>query len=249
MRPARSPVMSGWRGAWRGWLLRRSGSAEARAYRRQRVSTIRAALAAGEGARAFLAGDSHAELLGTPDLAGGATVNGGIGGTTAPVYAAELMGLPMTGRADLAVLFIGSNDIAAIHAPLTGRSVGRFARGVGAILDGLAPRAAVVWVAAIPPIRPGPVYPQVAEAVPVYNTVLSAITAARGVPFVDPFAPLRDGEGGLARPGATADGTHLADYRPIAEALAARWRKTGGPDAGPGGNPDDPACAPRHHRL
>lgn len=255
LRLARSRLVGGWRGAWRGWRLRRSGSAEARAYRSQRVSTIRAALAACGEAGAFLAGDSHAELLGTPDLVGGATVNGGIGGTTAPVYAAELARLPVAGRADLAVLFIGSNDIAAVHGPLAARSVGRFACGVCAILDELAPRAAVIWVAAIPPIRPGPVYPQVVEAVPVYNTVLSAIAAARGHPFVDPFAPLRDGEGGWARPGVTADGTHLSDYRPVAEALATRWRQAdgragcdGGPEPGGSGlrPPASPVIAPAH---
>lgn len=213
--------MRGWLGAWRGWRVRRSGSAEARVYRRGRVSTIRAALSAGGAEFVFLAGDSHAELMGSPDLAGSRTVNGGIGGVTAPVYAAELDRLAFAAPASLAILFIGSNDIAEIHGPLSARGCGRFARGVTAILDGLDGRARQVWIAALPPIRPTPAYPQVVGAVPVYNTILATIAAARGCAFVDPFGPLRDGEGGWALPGATSDGTHLADYRPVAAALSA----------------------------
>lgn len=213
--------MTGWLGAWRGWRVRRSGSAEARAYRSRRVSTIRAALAEVRGDFAFLAGDSHAELMGDPGMADLATVNGGIGGATAPVYAAEIAQVAFPRPAALAVLFIGSNDIAAIHHPLAARGAGRFAQGVGAILDVMEARAGRVWIAAIPPIRPGPVYPQVVAAVPLYNAVLADLAAARGLPFLDPFAVLREGDGGWAVPGAMADGTHLADYRPVAAALAA----------------------------
>jgi hypothetical protein len=190
-------------------------------------------------------------------MAGGVTVNGGIGGATAPVYAAELDRLVFPGRAGLAVLFIGSNDIAAIHRPLSARSVARFARGAEATLVALGDRARTVWVAAIPPIRPTSAYPQVVEAIPVYNTVLATIAAARGCPFIDPFAGLRDGEGGWAKPGAMADGTHLADYRPIAETLAALGRAatsaevTGAGSAESGLHPPtSPAIAPAHrHRT
>lgn len=241
--------MSRWAEAWRGRRLRRSGSAEARAYRSRRVSTIRAALATCGADFAFLAGDSHAEFLGRPDLGGRTTVNGGIGGATAPVYAAELDRLAFPGQATLAVLVIGSNDIAAVHAPLSARSVARFARGATAVLATLERRARIVWVAAIPPIRPTPAYPQIAEAVPVYTTVLATIAAARGCPFIDPFASLRDGEGGWAKPGAMADGTHLADYRPVAaflSTLAGETGHTAGRTESGLHPPASPAIAPAH---
>lgn len=256
-----NPMTRDWLGAWRGWRVRRSGSAEARVYRSARVSTIRAALAGREADFVFLAGDSHAELMGAPAFAGGIAVNGGIGGATAPVYAAELARLAFPGPAALAVLFIGSNDIAAIHRPLTARGRGRFERGATAILDGLEARARHIWIAALPPIRPTPAYPQVVEAVPVYNAVLAAIAASRGHPFRDPFAALRDGEGGWAVPGAMSDGTHLADYGPVAASLAASWsaRQDGSLETSPDAReregslsargPSDPACAPRHHEL
>ncbi|MFD0938397.1 SGNH/GDSL hydrolase family protein, partial [Methylobacterium trifolii] len=62
-----------------------------------------------------------------------------------------------------------------------------------------------------------------------YSQRLRALCERLGCRFADPFAALRDGEGGFAKPGAMRDGLHLSAYRPALQALAPALCGTGSP--------------------
>lgn len=209
--------MTKWFGAWgRGRACRRE-SAEARTYRSRRISTIRAALPQAQGEFACLAGGSYAEPLGTPGLAEPATIDGGIGGATAPVYAAEIGQAAFSRPAALAVLFIGSSDIAAIYRPLTARGTARFAQGG----DVPPRRAGGVGTPRLEPSdSPGPVYPMSSRRCPPQRDGGGDGSRARPT-LPRSFRAPAGGRGGWAAPGAMADGTHFADHRPVAAAVAA----------------------------
>ncbi|MFC6790149.1 hypothetical protein ACFQE0_11285 [Methylobacterium komagatae] len=59
-----------------------------------------------------------------------------------------------------------------------------------------------------------------AGAVGDYSGRLKALCEKLGCTFTDPFADLRDGDTGYAKPGALRDGLHLAKFRPAIKALA-----------------------------
>ena len=58
-----------------------------------------------------------------------------------------------------------------------------------------------------------------AGAVPDYSRRLQKLCGRLGCTFADPFADLRDGDTGYAKPGALRDGLHLAAFRPALKAL------------------------------
>ena len=74
-------------------------------------------------------------------------------------------------------------------------------------------------IAAVPPIDATAARKLEPAAVAVYSAELAGLCRRRGCRYVDPFADLRDGAGGLARAGALEDGLHLADYPAMLRAL------------------------------
>lgn len=194
----------------------------------QRLPAIRAALSAAQPGFVFLAGNSHAELLGNV-LARRlpAVVNGGIGGTSARRYAAELDGLSVPVRAGVAVLFLGTNDILRHAAPLSERTLGGFEAAASRSLEWLRANADLVLVAAVPPIGPEAQADRDPAAVAAYSTALRDLCDRHGCRFFDPFADLRDGEAGLTTQAAPPDGVHLRDYEALAADLETRLRALG----------------------
>ncbi|MGU3421723.1 SGNH/GDSL hydrolase family protein [Methylobacterium sp. D54C] len=185
----------------------------------ERRPGIRAALRAAAPGSVLLAGNSHAELVGAPDLGGRPCINVAVGGSTAADCGRQLAALRVPVRCAAAVLIIGTNDIQRWRHPERARVVDRFEADVRDILRRLEAWTAQVFVAAIPPIGAGATGRDPA-AVAVFSDRLAALCAAGGRTFFDPFAPWRSGTGGLAGPGLHRDGVHLADYAPLAAALA-----------------------------
>lgn len=190
----------------------------------KRLPAIRAALAEAAPGFVFLAGNSHAELVGDvlarrPDV-----VNGGIGGTSARRYADVIDALVFPVRAGIAVLFVGTNDILRRADPLSTRTSGGFEAAVARIVTGLAAQADRVLVAAVPPIGPEARTGRDPAAVAAYTAVLERLCARHGCRVFDPFAELRDGEPGLTTRAVPPDGVHLQDYEALAAGIAAYLR-------------------------
>jgi hypothetical protein len=181
----------------------------------ERRPAIGAALRAAGPDSVLLAGNSHAEFLGTPDFGGRPCINLAVGGSTAADCAGHLAALRVPVRCAASVLIIGTNDIQRWRHPERARSVERFeaqARRILRILEGWSAR---VLVAAVPPIGAWATGRDPA-AIAAFSGRLAALCAERGHGFIDPFAALRDGPGGLAGPGLNRDGVHLADYTALA---------------------------------
>jgi hypothetical protein len=83
-------------------------------------------------------------------------------------------------------------------------------------LQSLSPR---VVVTALPPVGREIGKLVEAGAVADYSRRLQALCGRLGCIFADPFAALRDGDTGYAKPGALRDGLHLAAFRPALKAL------------------------------
>lgn len=198
-------------------------------HRAVRSPEIQAALRAVTPDSVLLAGNSHAEYIGRPDLGGRPSLNIAVGGSTAADCARQLADLHRTvlHRADrrvpvrcaASVLIIGTNDIMGWRHPERPQSAERFAAEVQRILGFLEAWSAQVFVAAIPPIRAWATGRNPA-AVAVFSDRLAALCVERGHSFIDPFAALRAGPGGLAGPGLYRDGVHLADYTRLAAEVA-----------------------------
>lgn len=199
----------------------RGNAGLAREHLDRRLPEIRAALAGARPGFVFLAGNSHAEIVG-PLLAGRTPlVNGGIGGTSARGYAAQLDRLSFGARARVAVLIVGTNDILRRADPLSERTRSGFEAAVARIVDRLRAHADRVLVAAVPPLGPEAAAIRDPAAVAAYNETLRGLCERHGCRFIDPFAGLRDGEPGLTSQAAPPDGVHLRDYDGLADALAA----------------------------
>ncbi|AIQ89467.1 GDSL family lipase [Methylobacterium sp. XJLW] len=204
---------------------------------------IRAALRAAAPDSVLLAGNSHAEFVGTPDLGGRACINIAVGGSTAVDCGRHLAELRVPTRCAAAVLIIGTNDLQRWRHPERARVVDRFEADVRRILRSLEAWSAQVFVAAVPPVGIGATGRDPA-AVAVFSDRLARLCAEGGHTFFDPFAAWRAGTGGLAGPGLHRDGVHLADYAPLAAALS---RAVAGmvPPAGRPLRPDVPCPGPR----
>ncbi|WP_197430591.1 MULTISPECIES: SGNH/GDSL hydrolase family protein [Methylobacterium] len=193
----------------------------AREHLDRRLPEIRTALAQAQPGFVFLAGNSHAEIV-APALARRVLlVNGGIGGTSARGYAAQLDALPFSARAGTAVLFVGTNDILRRADPLSESTRAGFEAAAARIIDWLRAHADVVLVAAVPPLGPEAAAIRDPAAVDAYSAVLRSLCERHGCRFLDPFAGLRDGGPGLTTQAAPPDGVHLRDYDRLAADLAA----------------------------
>ncbi|MFC6775311.1 SGNH/GDSL hydrolase family protein [Methylobacterium gregans] len=197
----------------------------AREHLDRRLPAIRAALAEATSGFVFLAGNSHAEIVGTALARWMPVVNGGIGGTSARGYAAQLDALVFGARAGTAVLFVGTNDILRRADPLSEATRSGFEAAAVRILDWLCAHADRVLVAAVPPLGPEAAAIRDPAAVDTYTAALRSLCEQRGrrfsCRFFDPFAGLRNGEPGLTTQAAPPDGVHLRDYDSVAAELAA----------------------------
>jgi hypothetical protein len=185
----------------------------------ERHPGIVAALRAATPDSVLLAGNSHAEFIGTPDFGGRPCINLAVGGSTAADCARHLADLRLPVRCAAAILIIGTNDIQRWRHPERARTLDRFESEARRILRILDRCAAQVFVAAVPPIGAGATGRDPA-AVAAFSARLAALCAEGGHAFFDPFAYWRAGAGGLAGAGLHRDGVHLADYAPLAAAVA-----------------------------
>lgn len=191
----------------------------AREHLDRRLPEIRAALAEAKPGFVFLAGNSHAEIV-APILARQMPViNGGIGGTSARGYAAQLDALPFGARAGSALLFVGTNDILRRADPLSEATRSGFVAAAARIIDWLSAHAEVVLVAAVPPLGPEAEAIRDPAAVVAYTEALRRLCERHGCRFFDPFAGLRNGNPGLTTQAAPPDGVHLLDYDRLAAQL------------------------------
>ncbi len=206
-------------GAFAGWRLHRPAT-DARAYAVMRLIAIQVSLDEAPVDYVFWGGDSQVELQpGGQQPCGRALVNGGVSGSTAAAYADHLAQLSFKAHPRVAALTIGTNDILAKNKPRSADPAARFETSAETIvrrLQGLAPR---VVVTALPPVGRELASLVDAAAVADYSARLRALCGRLGCAFADPFAVLRDGDTGYAKPGAMRDGLHLAAYRPALAAL------------------------------
>jgi len=209
----------------------------------ERRPGIHAALGTAAPDSVLLAGNSHAEFVGAPEFNGRPCINIAVGGSTAADCGRHLGALRVPVRCAAAVLIIGTNDIQRWRHPERVRAVDRFAADVRRILRSLEAWSAQIFVAAVPPIGIEATGRDPA-AVAVFSERLAALCADGDHTYFDPFAAWRAGAGGLAGPGLHRDGVHLADYAPLAAALARTVAIDAVPSAGRPHHPNAPRRAP-----
>ncbi len=192
----------------------------AREHLDRRLPEIRAALTEAKPGFVFLAGNSHAEIVAPALDRQMHVVNGGIGGTSARGYAAQIDALPFSARAGTAVLFVGTNDILRRADPLSEATRSGFEAAAARIVEWLRVHADVVLVAAVPPLGPEAVAGREPAAVAAYTEALRSLCEQHGCRLFDPFASLRNGEPGLTPEAAPPDGVHLRNYDALAAELA-----------------------------
>lgn len=203
-----------------GWSSRKA-PADARAYATMRVVAVQVALEEAPPGYDFLAGDSQTELQpGDQRPCGRPLVNGGVSGATSAAYADYLASLRFPVRPTAASLTIGTNDLLLKNRPRGIDAASRFEASAERIVRGLQAVSSRVVVTALPPVGREIASLVDADAVGDYSKRLQALCGRLGCTFADPFADLRDGETGFAKPGALRDGLHLAKFRPAIQALA-----------------------------
>jgi lysophospholipase L1-like esterase len=207
-------------GGLAGWRLRKPAT-DARAYSTMRLVAVQVALDEAPPDYVFLAGDSQTELQpGDQRPCGLALVNGGVSGATSSAYADYLTGLAFPVRPRAASLTIGTNDLLLKNRPRGEDAAARFTASAERIVRGLQAVSDRVVVTALPPVGREIAALVDAGAVGDYSNRLKALCGRLGCTFADPFADLRDGDTGFAKPGALRDGLHLAKFRPTLAALA-----------------------------
>ncbi|EIZ86839.1 GDSL family lipase [Methylobacterium sp. GXF4] len=175
-------------------------------------SQIRTNLTAAAEGSILLTGNSHAALMGTPQIAGRPPcINIAAGGLTARSCVARLARLDPPARAAAVVLFLGTNDIRRSRHPERATTRRRFEADVRRVLVTLQEWAEHVFVAAIPPLGPNAKNHDPAAIAP-FSDRLARICAEGDYIFFDPFAAMRAPSGCLAISGIFTDGIHLADY-------------------------------------
>ncbi|MCJ2124877.1 SGNH/GDSL hydrolase family protein [Methylobacterium sp. J-077] len=206
-------------GGFAGWHLRKP-AADARAYAVMRGIAVQVSLDEAPPEYVFWGGDSQVELQpGGQRPCGLDFVNGGFSGATAAAYLDHLTGLTFHHRPMVAALTIGTNDILLKNAPRSAEAASRFEANAEAIVKRLQAVSPRVVVTALPPVGRAVGRLIDAGAVADYTQRLRTLCGRLGCAFADPFASLRDGETGYAKPGALRDGLHLAAYRPAMAAL------------------------------
>ena len=206
-------------GGFAGWRLHRPG-ADARAYAEMRLIAVQVSLDEAPPAYVFWAGDSQVELQpGSQRPCGIDLLNGGVSGATAASYADYLGRLTFKVHPRIAALTIGTNDILVKNNPQLYKPTEQFEAAAEAIIKRLQAMSPRVVVTALPPVGREIGTLVEAGAVPDYSRRLQTLCGRLGCTFADPFAALRDGDTGYAKPGALRDGLHLAAFRPALQAL------------------------------
>lgn len=207
-------------GAIAGWSSRKAPM-DARAYATMRLTAVQVALDEAPAEYDFFAGDSQTELQpGDQRPCGLPMVNGGVSGATSSAYADYLGRLKFPVRPKAASLTIGTNDLLLKNRPRGLDAASRFEASVERIVHGLQAVTGRVVVTALPPVGREIAALVDAGAVGDYSERLKALCGRLGCTFTDPFADLRDGETGYAKPGALRDGLHLAKFRAALQALS-----------------------------
>ena len=206
-------------GGLAGWRFHRP-AADARAYAEMRRIAVQASLDEAPPDYMFYAGDSQVELQpGSQRPCGLEFVNGGISGATAASYAEYLARTTFKVLPRVAALTIGTNDILAKNNPQSAQQGQHFEVAVEAIISRLQSVSPRVVVTALPPVGRDIGKLVDAGAVAVYSQRLKTLCGRLGCVYADPFATLRDGDSGYAKPGALRDGLHLTAFRPALRAL------------------------------
>jgi lysophospholipase L1-like esterase len=206
-------------GGLAGWRLHRPG-ADARAYAEMRLIAVQVSLDEAPPDYVFWAGDSQVELQpGGQRPCDLDLVNGGVSGATAGSYADYLARLTFKTHPRVAALTIGTNDILVKNSPQLTKPTEQFEAAAEAIIRRLQSLSPRVVVTALPPVGREIGKLVEAGAVADYSRRLQALCGRLGCIFADPFAALRDGDTGYAKPGALRDGLHLAAFRPALKAL------------------------------
>ena len=206
-------------GGFAGWRLHRP-AADARAYAEMRLIAVQVSLDEAPPDYVFWAGDSQVELQpGSQRPCGLDFLNGGISGSTAASYADHLARLTFKVPPRLAALTIGTNDILVKNNPQLDKPAAQFEAAAEAIINRLQILTPRVVVTALPPVGRELSKLVDAGAVAVYSQRLRNLCGRLGCVFTDPFAALRDGDTGYAKPGALRDGLHLAAFRPALKAV------------------------------
>lgn len=204
-----------------GWVLHAPPAMNARAYAQNRLIAVQVHLDEAPADYVFLAGDSQSELESPAQRPCGLElVNGGVSGSSAAVYADLVATLRFPARARAAALTIGTNDLMAKNKPLGPEATAHFEASAERILRTLMANTDRLVVTAVPPVGRELARWLEPAAVAHYSDRLRALCTRLGCTFADPFASLRDGDTGFAKPGALRDGLHLSRYRPVMDALA-----------------------------
>ncbi|MCJ2101698.1 SGNH/GDSL hydrolase family protein [Methylobacterium sp. E-046] len=202
-----------------GWRLHRPGT-DARAYAEMRLIAVQVSLDEAPPDYVFWAGDSQVELQpGSQRPCGLDFLSGGVSGATAASYSDYLGRLTFKVHPRIAALTIGTNDILVKNNPQLHMPTEQFEAATEAIVKRLQSLSARVVVTALPPVGREIGTLVDAGAVPDYSRRLEKLCGRLGCTFADPFADLRDGDTGYAKPGALRDGLHLAAFRPALKAL------------------------------
>lgn len=218
--PALAALMMLAAGFIAGWTSHKA-PADARAYAAMRLVAVQVALDEAPAEYDFLAGDSQTELQpGDQRPCGIPLVNGGVSGATSSAYAEYVAKLTFPVRPKAASLTIGTNDLLLKNRPQGTDAASRFEASAERIVRGLQAVTGRVVVTALPPVGREIAGFVDAGAVGDYSRRLKALCEKLGCTFTDPFADLRDGDTGYAKPGALRDGLHLAKFRPAIKALA-----------------------------
>ena len=203
-----------------GWFLHKP-AINARLYAQNRLIAVQVHLDEAPSDYVFLAGDSQAELQPPAQRPCGLeVVNGGVSGSSAAVYADLVETLTFPGRPRAAVLSIGTNDLMLKNHPLDPKGAAQFEASATRIVRRLLKVTDHLVVTALPPVGRNLERYLEPRAVGAYSEQLRTLCERLGCRFADPFAELRDGSSGFAKPGAMRDGLHLAAYRPALRALA-----------------------------
>ena len=206
-------------GAVIGWSAKPS-RLNARLYAHDRLVAVQFHLDDAPDDYILLAGDSQAEFQSPAQrICGIELVNGGIGGTTAAIYADLASTLSIKTRPRAVALFIGTNDLKMKKTPRSYAAMTRFDEATERIVRRFQAVSDRVVVTAIPPIGRSLGDRLDAAAVRALSNRIQALCTRIGCVYADPFADLRDGDSGYALPGTLRDELHIAAYRRVMTAL------------------------------
>lgn len=192
----------------------------ARDHADDRLPQINAALSKAQPGFVFLSGDSHAELMGDGIFCGLPVVNGGSHGASTQLYTWLLGNFEFKARPSRAILIIGTNDIFTKSQPMEPRNLAEKVGRIEAIAKTLGKISPQLVMTPLPPIPADTAKILNAEALKALSDeqkrLCSQLPACQ---FVDPYKDLREDSFSLARPGATSDGLHIADYGKVRRVL------------------------------